>query len=158
MKGLVKINLLICHNNFVFDINDLYEVINFRLFLFSFLPRFYSQEVVKAQLIDYTKNKIPAYCGYSEQYGLLKLLMLEDSEELKSGDTIFIFHPCPRELMQKYVGEYTNNSIYKLNLGEKVDKSEFQSIKSLSYTRYMNKTNNNLYQGWLENNFNLKQK
>jgi hypothetical protein len=122
------------------------------------IPKFYSQEVVKAQLIDYKKNKIPAYCGYSKQYGLLKLALLENSKKLKSGDTIFIYHMCPRELMKEYVGEYTNNNIYKLNLGEKVNKSEFQSVKDLSYTRYTNKTNNNLYYGWLENNFNLKQK
>lgn len=127
-------------------------------FLFSFLPKFFSQEVVKAQLIDYTKKKIPVYCGYSTQYGLLKLVLIENSKKLKSGDTIFISHTCPRELMERYVGEYKNNNIYKLNLGEKVNKSEFQSIKYLSYTRYMNKTNNNLYYGWLENNFNVKQK
>jgi len=84
--------------------------------------------------------------------------LIENSKKLKSGDTIFISHTCPRELMERYVEEYKNNNIYKLNLGEKVNKSEFHSIKYLSYTRYMNKTNNNLYYGWLENNFNVKQK
>lgn len=126
------------------------------LFLFSFIPKFNSQEVVKAQLIDYNKNKIPVYCGYSMQYGLLKLILIEKSKELKSGDTLFIYHTCPRELMKNHVGEYQNNNIYKLNLGEKIDKSEFKNVKDLSYTRYTNKTNNNFYYGWLENNFNLK--
>ena len=127
-------------------------------FLYFLIPKFYCQEVLKAQLIDYTKNKIPAHCGYLKQYGLLKLVLLENSKNLKSGDTIFISQMCPRELMENYVGEYTNNNIYKLNLGENVNKSEFQSTKDFSYVRYANKTNTNFYYGWLENNFQFKQK
>lgn len=122
----------------------------FILCLFSLLSKFYSQEIVKVQLIDYTKNKMPPYCGYSKQYGLLKLILLEKSKKLKSGDTLFIYQMCPRELMEEYVGEYKNDKIYKLNLGKKIKKNKFRDIKDFSFTRYRNTTNNNFYYGLLE--------
>lgn len=90
---------------------------------------FFSQEVLKAKLVEFDESKLPPYCGYSERFGMLKLTLMEDSKRLNFGDTIFIFQMCPRELMEFDVGLYENNKIYKLNLGKRVKKIKFNHLK-----------------------------
>jgi len=45
----------------------------------------------RVKLIDYSENKMPAYCGYEIAYGILKLELQEACSNLKKGDTIFLF-------------------------------------------------------------------
>lgn len=93
------------------------------LFLF---PLFISAQISKpilSKLIDYSKEKTPAYCGYQVEYGVLKFELQESSGNFKKGDTIFIVQKCPREIMEKSIGEYENNKIYNLTIGSEANKS-----------------------------------
>ena len=76
------------------------------------------------QLIDFTETKIPAYCGYQIEYGILKIRIDKDISYLKAGDTIYIFQTCPREAMER-VGTYLNNTLYSVDIGKQVSKADF---------------------------------
>ncbi|WP_131368504.1 hypothetical protein [Chryseobacterium soli] len=103
-------------------------------------------------MIEFSDHKIPSYCGYNKQYGVLKLELLDDSSIFKKGEHLFIYQEYPRELMNEYVGKYTNNEIYLLNLKGKIKEKSLNSAKKLSKTYYKNEDSSIIYFGWLEKN------
>ena len=89
---------------------------NIILILFLF-PSYVSAQTMKpilSKLIEYSKEKTPAYCGYQKAYGVLKFELQESVGNFKKGDIIFIVQECPREDMEMSVGEYENNKVYPL--------------------------------------------
>ena len=67
----------------------------------------------KAKLIDYSTDKIPAYCGVFAFATTLKFELLENVDSLKEGQNILVIITCPRELgMENYV----NNHQYELTV------------------------------------------
>jgi hypothetical protein len=97
---------------------------NIILILFLF-PLYISGQISKpilSKLIDYSIEKTPAYCGYQVEYGVLKFELQENSENFKKGDVIFVVQKCPREIMEKSVGQYENNKIYNLYIGSVASK------------------------------------
>ena len=100
---------------------------NFKLFIFLF-PLFVSAQNIKpilSKLVDYSKEKIPTYCGYQTEYGVLKFELLESAGNFRKGDLIFIFQQCPREVMEDTVIEYENNQTYNLFIGKETDKKNY---------------------------------
>lgn len=88
------------------------------------LPLYVSSQISKpilSKLIEYSKEKTPAYCGYSVAYGVLKFELQESAENFKKGDIVFIVQKCPREIMEMSVAEYENNKIYYLSIGSEAD-------------------------------------
>ena len=90
-----------------------------------------TQTISKAQtikttgrLIDFTEAKIPAYCGYQTEYAVLKIKIDKDISNLKAGDTIYIFQACPREIMEREVGNYLNNNQYLIDIGKQISKND----------------------------------
>jgi hypothetical protein len=88
----------------------------YRILSFCFLlPSIAYGQVVKAQLIDFTPDKIGPYCGYSVAATMLKFRLLESVGNLKNRRKILVLLVCPRE-----VGEnaYVNKGIYLLTLND----------------------------------------
>ena len=73
------------------------------LYLFLLIPILVigQTKTIKAELFDFTKDKIPAYCGYQKEWGILKFKILESTNEFRKGDFIFAFFACPREYIEK---------------------------------------------------------
>ncbi|AWA30976.1 hypothetical protein HYN48_13300 [Flavobacterium magnum] len=88
------------------------------LYILLVFPNLFFAQVYRAKLVDYDASKIPAYCGYQKSYGVLKFELQEKS---RKGEVVFIVQECPRELMEK-VGEYKNDSIYSVSIGDQVNK------------------------------------
>ncbi len=99
----------------------------FLLLAFVFIWNIGTAQTIKTtgQLIDFTEAKIPAYCGYQIEYGILKIRIDKKISNLKAGDTIYIFQTCPRETMERAVGNYLNNNQYLVDIGREVSKSDF---------------------------------
>lgn len=116
------------------------------LFLFPTFIIAQSNQTFQAKLIDYTKEKIPAYCGYSIAYGVLKFEIQENTQNLKKGDVIFIVQICPREKMEE-IGNYLNNQIYNLAIGNEADE-KFSTIGSyICEKNYPNDKPNKFWRG-----------
>lgn len=91
------------------------------LFLFPLFVPAQTKKPILSKLVEYSKEKTPAYCGYQVEYGVLKFELQESAENFKKGDLIFIVQKCPREIMEISVGEYENNKIYNLSIGSEAD-------------------------------------
>lgn len=88
----------------------------YRILLFCFLlPSIAYGQAVRAQLVDFTPDKIGPYCGYSVAATRLKFRLLEPAGNLKQGRKILVLIVCPRE-----VGEsaYVNKGTYLLTLND----------------------------------------
>ena len=95
------------------------------IIILFFFPLYISAQISKpilSKLIDYSKEKTPAYCGYQVEYGVLKFELQESGGNFKKGDVIFIVQKCPRETMEMSSGEYENNKIYLLSIGSASNK------------------------------------
>jgi hypothetical protein len=128
-----------------------YLTLIFTLFLFAVSS---SQQKLKVKLIEFSDHKIPSYCGYNKQYGVLKLELLDASSTFKKGEHLFIYQECPREVMNEYVGKYSNNEIYLLNLRGKINEQLLNSAEKLRKMYYKNENSGIIYSGWLEKNNN----
>ncbi|SRR5690606_6247769 len=82
-----------------------------------------TEKTIISKLIDYSKEKTPAYCGYQIEYGVLKFELQESNANFKKGDIVFIIQQCPREQMEMGVGEYINDEIYNLFIGSEADEN-----------------------------------
>jgi len=101
-------------------------IIKFLLILIFSLFNVAKAQMIKVtgQLIEYTEDKIPAYCGYQIEYGILKIKLENDVSHFKAEDTILIFQTCPRETMEREVGHYSNGKKYLLEIGKELSKSD----------------------------------
>lgn len=86
---------------------------------------------ITGQLIDFTQAKMPAYCGYQTEYGILKIRIEKNISHLKAGDTIYIFQTCPRESMEREVGKYLNDTEYSVEIGKQVSKTDFMKAENI---------------------------
>ena len=103
------------------------------LVFFIIIPFFtFSQtQTLKVELVDYAKEKTPAYCGIFLKWGILKFKVVENLENFYRGQIIYGQLTCPREIMEslfenkKYVekGKYfikiekktNSNKVYNKN-------------------------------------------
>jgi hypothetical protein len=100
------------------------------IIILCLFPLYISAQISKpilSKLIDYSKEKTPAYCGYQVEYGVLKFELQESGGNFKKGDVIFIVQKCPRETMEMSAGEYENNKIYLLSIGSAANKPYSES-------------------------------
>lgn len=88
------------------------------------------------QLIDFTEAKMPAYCGYQIEYGILKIRIEKNISNFKVGDSIYIFQTCPRETMEREVGRYLNNTQYLVEIGKKVSKTDLVHAEKIFKKNY----------------------
>ena len=103
---------------------------------------FSQTETIKAKLIDYSKSKIPSYCGYQKEWGIFKFEITENKTNFKKGDIIFTITVCPREFMEQNleISNYINNQIYLVTLGAMIDEKQISRratklfIKNEDYT------------------------
>lgn len=93
------------------------------LFFLSLSVFAQTEKTTLSKLIDYSREKTPAYCGYQIVYGVLKFELQERIGNLKKGDIVYIVQQCPREQMEMSVGEYKNNKTYDLFIGSEADKN-----------------------------------
>jgi len=104
------------------------------IILFIFIPLFSigQTQTLKVELIDYTKDKIPAYCGYQTEWGILKFKVFESTENFEKGQIIFGIFQCPRETMKSVfkAKNYINNREYLLTIGKMVEKNEIEKINT----------------------------
>jgi hypothetical protein len=94
------------------------------ILLLLFIPIITTAQIrkLKVKLIDYSKEKIPAYCGYSTELGLLKFKVIEDSAEFKKDGFLLTMFECPRERMESLgIDSFISNQKYLLTIGDKVD-------------------------------------
>lgn len=113
------------------------------LLVLCLLPLYVSAQVEKpilSKLLEYSKEKTPAYCGYSVAYGVLKFKLQESTENFKKGDIIFIIQKCPREIMEMSVGDYENNKIYNLFIGSEASE-KFSEIGYAECEKFYPKDN-----------------
>jgi len=101
------------------------------------------------QLIDFTEAKIPAYCGYQIEYGVLKVILDNDISNLKAGDTIYIFQTCPREIMEREVGSYYNNHDYLVDIGKEVKKPDLLKAVKVFRKEYSGEQPSTFFYGYL---------
>lgn len=104
---------------------------------------------VPVQLIDYSNDKTPAYCGYQIAYGLLKVKIDNDILGFKAGDTILIFQTCPREIMEQEVKQYINGNKYELKIGNEISKSDLEKARKVLKLNYPKEHLQKIYYGKL---------
>jgi hypothetical protein len=86
------------------------------LMLFIFVPIIslgQKSGFMKVKLIDFSEDKIPAYCGHMAFATTLKFRLINDFDSLKSGQDILVIIPCPREFG---IENFINNQIYRLKI------------------------------------------
>ncbi len=90
---------------------------------------------IQAELIDYSSEKIPAYCGYQTEWGILKFKITKSINDLKSEQNILVLFQCPRETMENNVGIdfYKNNQEYLITIGEKIEKNKIPERATKMY-------------------------
>jgi hypothetical protein len=72
-----------------------------------------SSQSLKVKLIDYSSDKIPAYCGYIAFATTLKFELVDNYDTLKKGKEILLIITCPREIG---IENYVNNQVYTLTI------------------------------------------
>ena len=73
----------------------------------------------KAELF-FRKRKIPPFCGYQKETGLLKFRILESKNELRKGDFIFTYLVCPRETIEKIgIEKFANYKECSITINQK---------------------------------------
>ncbi len=102
-----------------------------------------SNEAMNVKLVDYSENKIPAYCGYFAFATTLKFELSEDFDTLKKGQTILVIIACPREFG---IENYINNAIYTLTIYG--DSEEDRKYKNYGWTIWYNYDNEKLPKFW----------
>jgi hypothetical protein len=95
------------------------------LFLLPFLA-VAQNKPLKVKLVDYSADKVPAYCGYQTEWGILKFRVKESSNGFKANEIILALFQCPRETMEKGLGldNYSSRKTYLLTLGERAKPNE----------------------------------
>ena len=107
------------------------------IFIFFVIPdlTIAQTKTFKATLVDYSKDKIPAYCGYQIARTTLKFELSENVHTLKRGDKILVVLTCPREMgMENYV----NNQEYFLTIGKEIKNKESGKIGLKIFYKYEN--------------------
>ena len=99
------------------------------------------------QLIDFTQAKMPAYCGYQTEYGILKIRIEKNISLLKAGDTIYIFQTCPREIMEREVGKYLNNTEYLVEIGKQILKTDLLHAEKIFKKNYPEDHSSKIFYG-----------
>ena len=75
---------------------------------------------IKAELFSFAKEKIPPFCGYQKETGLLKFRILESKNELRKGDFIFTYLVCPRETIEKIgIEKFANYKECSITINQK---------------------------------------
>ena len=109
------------------------------IFLFLFIPLLticQNNLTFKAQLIDYTPDKIPAYCGYFAFVTTLKFQLSENVDTLKKGQNIILLIMCPREKgMDLYENEH---EYYVTTYGESEEDKKEVSLAWSIVENYIN--------------------
>ena len=90
---------------------------------------------IHAELIDYSSDKIPAYCGYQTEWGVLKFRIVKSNNALKNKQVILVLFQCPRETMENNIGIdfYKNNQEYIITIGDKIEKNKIPERVSVIY-------------------------
>ena len=104
---------------------------------------------IPVQLIDYSKDKTPAYCGYQTAYGILKVKLYKDFSPCKAGDTILIFQTCPREIMEREVKQYVNDNKYELVIENEISKLDLAEARKAIKLNYPKDNSRKIYYGTL---------
>jgi hypothetical protein len=68
---------------------------------------------LKVKLIDFSEDKIPAYCGYIAYATTLKFELIENYATLKKGQEILLIICCPRDFG---IENYINQQAYDLTI------------------------------------------
>jgi hypothetical protein len=91
-------------------------------------------------------KKIPAYCGYQKEWGILKFKVLADTAEFKKGEFLLTMIECPRERIEMFGMEnFKNNQKYLLTIGGRVDRNDGYKKAVEMYSK---KENENLSLFW----------
>lgn len=98
---------------------------------------------MKVKLVDYSENKIPAYCGYIAYATTLKFELLEDFDTLKKGQNILVIIACPREFG---IENYINNQTYTLTIYG--DSEEDRKHKNYGWSIWYKYDNEKLPKFW----------
>ena len=98
----------------------------------------------KVKLIDYSTDKIPAYCGVIAFATTLKFELLENADPLKKGQNILVIIICPRELG---IEHYVNNHQYELTVygNSKQDKKLIEEYPWTIFNKYENEKHPGLW-------------
>ena len=82
--------------------------------LLIFLPFFsfgQTSQTLKVKLVDYSPDKIPAFCGDIAFATTLKFEIIFDNDNFKKGEQVLVIFSCPREMGDKM---FVNNKDYLL--------------------------------------------
>lgn len=116
------------------------------LFLFIPIISIAQNKTLRVQLIDYSNKRIPAYCGYQKEWGILKFKVLADTAEFKKGEFLLTMIECPRERIEMYGMEnFKNNQKYLLTIGGRVDRNDGYKKAVEMYSK---NENENLFLFW----------
>ncbi len=98
------------------------------IMLFILLPilTIAQTKTIEAELIDFSPEKIPAYCGYQTEWGILKFKISKSINDLKKDQIILVSFQCPRETMENNIGisAYKNHQEYLITIGNKIRGNE----------------------------------
>ncbi len=68
------------------------------LIFVSFISCGQTSQILKVKLIDYTPDKIPAFCGVIAWATTLKFEIISENANFKKGQQILVIFCCPREM------------------------------------------------------------
>jgi hypothetical protein len=85
------------------------------ILLLVLFPSLSFSQITKAKLIDFSEDKIPAFCGYQKAATTLKFVLTANFRSLKKGQNILVVITCPREFG---INNYGNDRVYSLTLFE----------------------------------------
>jgi hypothetical protein len=100
------------------------------LFLCLLWPSVACGQVVRAQLLDFTPDKLGAYCGYQRDATLLLFRVVDTQGPRAVGDSVLVAFPCAREA----AAHFKNGVTYTLKLHEMETDPEWQKGWHLSST------------------------
>ena len=78
---------------------------------------------MRAQLIDFTADKLGPYCGYFKAATVLQFRLVDGKGLHPGRDTVLVVIPCARENGEAL---YQNGATYKLRLHELTTDPEWQ--------------------------------
>ncbi len=88
-----------------------------------FWPRVTCGQVVRAQLTDFTPDKLGPYCGYFKAATVLQFRLLDRNRLLPGRDSVLVIIPCAREQGEAF---YQNGATYELTLHELATDPQWQ--------------------------------
>lgn len=101
--------------------------------------------IVKAKLVDYSADKIPAYCGHLAFATTLKFELYQDYGTLKKGTEFLVIIACPRAFG---IENYMNNHVYTLTIYG--DSDEDRKHKNYGWSIWCTYENEKLPTVWLK--------